>query len=106
MNNDVKIEVELTNYVHNLFLESHYADWRDKLFEQLDERWYSLVVELSKNKVPTNNIKQLGEEIYSKFVYRCIPSPNYRRTGEILVLFNVVGLIWHGLINLATEELK
>jgi hypothetical protein len=92
--------------MHDLFLDKHYAKWKENLFEQPFERWYSLIVELDKNDASLVTLKSFNEAIYSKLVYRILPSPNYRKTGEILILFNVSGLLWHGLIHLDQEHEK
>lgn len=92
------VETKLTEFTHDLFTSPIYIQWLDKLHEQKPSRWYSLIVELDKTTGSIQELKDLGESIYSKLVYRCIPTPDFKNSKEIMVLFNVSGGIWHSLI--------
>ena len=98
MNENHTIEEKLTNFIHNVFLESEYRNWRNNLFNFELDRWYSLIVELDKSQVALNRIKEFDKGVYSKLVFRCIRSPNWKNTGEIMIIFNVSGMIWSSLV--------
>lgn len=98
MSESDELESNLTKFSHDLFSTQQYKCWREKLSHQEKNRWYSLIVELDKSHCELNSIKGFGEEVYSSFVYRCIPSPDFKVTGENIILFNVSGKIWHSLI--------
>lgn len=88
----------LSIFTHDLFTNSIDRDWRSNLVGQSQNRWFSLIVELEKTNGSVDRLKNFGEDIYSKLVYRCIPSPKYRKTGEIMLLFNVSDLLWTSVI--------
>lgn len=98
MNDKYCIEDKLTHFIHDVFLNLEYKSWRNKLFNFEVDRWYSLIVELDKSQVDLNHIKEFDEGIYSKLVYRCIRSPNWKNTGEIMIVFNVSGMIWSSIV--------
>lgn len=96
---DIKeLSSKLTELAHDLFTVGAYRVWRESLSSHKLDRWYSLVVELDKKNIETEEVKKFGNDVYSKLVYRCVPSPNFKKTGEIMVLFNVSGWLWHSLI--------
>ncbi len=94
-----ELERNLTIFVHDLFSMHQYAQWREYLSNQETNRWYSLIVELEKSHCSLSLIKNFGEAVYSKLVYRCIPSPDFKTTGKKMFLFNLSGRIWHSLIH-------
>jgi len=98
MNGKHKVEDKLTRFVHDIFLDLEYKSWRNKLFNFELDRWYSLIVELDKSQVALSRVKEFNESIYSKLVFRCIRSPNWKNTGEIMIIFNVSGMIWSSLV--------
>ncbi|MCP4975399.1 MAG: hypothetical protein GY931_04495 [Maribacter sp.] len=100
MNKSAKKSVgsELTEFVHELFLKKEFGEWRDSILRYENGRWYSLIVELDKHSAPLNLINHLGEDIYSKFVFQCIKSPDYKVSNEIKVLFTVTGWIWTSVV--------
>ena len=98
MSESDELERSLTKFSHNLFSALQYKQWRENLSHQEKNRWYSLIVELDKSHCSLNAIKYFGEDIYTKLVYRCIPSPDFKSTGENIILFNFSGKIWHSLI--------
>ena len=93
-----KLNQQLTSIAHELFTDKQFKKWVRELANQKKHRWYSLIVELDKNDCPIDSLKKLDESIYSKFVYQCIPSPDFNLNRETIILFNVSGYIWHSLI--------
>ena len=93
-----EISLKLTSFVHDLFLNEESSAWLENLSSQSHDRWYSLIVELDRACCPIEKIKEFKEGIYSKFVYRCIPSPGFKTSGEMMILFNISGWVWHSLI--------
>lgn len=93
-----KLSSNLTEFVHDLFIMNIYKGWREKLNNQRINRWYSLIVELDKANTPIVELKKFGTDVYSKLTYRCIPSQDYKKTGELLILFTISGSLWHSLI--------
>lgn len=77
--NTAELSQQLSMYVHDLFTESKYQAWVDGLAEYKQDHWYSVIVELDRHKCPLYECRSLGEEVYSKFVFRCIPSPKWKK---------------------------
>ena len=89
---------KLKIFTHNLFTKPLYGESRGQLCEQKTNRWYSLIAELDKATGSIEELTEFGDDIYMKFVYRCIPTPDFKNSREIMVLFNVSGWMWHSLI--------
>ena len=95
------LEPRLTSFAHDLFTLRKYESWTRALAHQKVDRWYSLIVELDRSQCDLEPIKGLGEDVYSKLVYRRIPSATFKASGEHLVLFCWADRLWHSLIYLS-----
>jgi hypothetical protein len=62
-------------------------------------RWFSVIVELDKCGSSIEDVKSLGEATYSKLVFRCLPSPTWKKNNEIIVLFTLAGSHWSSTVN-------
>ncbi len=98
MNATKEVVAKLTEMAHDLFTEPCFDCWVSELIHQPSDRWRSLIVELDKSGCPINKLLGFDETVRSKLVYRCMQSPDFRRSGEIMVIFSVAGWTWHSLI--------
>ncbi len=92
------IEEELTNYVHDLFLNNEYVEWRKGLKEYESGSWHSLIVKLDSLGAPIDRLKEFGEETYSKLVFNYVKAPDYKESKMLMVQFTVASSIWHSVV--------
>ncbi len=95
---------ELTEFVRDLFTESKYEEWRNVLYEQRRDRWYSLIVGLDRHDAPLDRIRSFGEQVYSKTVFQCIEAPDFKSSNELVIVFKVSGWIWSSVVNFSTPN--
>ena len=89
---------KLTEIAHDLFTDLKYRNWLNNVNSYPFGKWHSLIVELDKAGCEIETIKALGAECHSKLVFCCIEAPNFNRTGQITVIFNLAGSLWHSVI--------
>ena len=104
IDNTKEVALSLTELAHDIFSNLIYKGWRDNLNIQDRDRWFSLIVELDKSGCSVEVFKDFSSDIKSNLVYRCMPAPNYKRSGEVMILFNVSGWTWHSLINFKQND--
>lgn len=93
-----EIEKELTTYIHDLFLNSEYLEWRKGLKNYEAGKWHSLIVKLDNFGAPIQRLQYFGESIYSKLVFNYVQAPDYKESKMLMVQFTVAGSLWHSLI--------
>lgn len=91
-------EEELTIFVHDLFLDKEYLDWRKNLKQFESCKWHSLIIGLEKFGSPLERIKSLGESTYSKLVFSYIETPDFKESQMLMIQFTVSGGMWNTLI--------
>ena len=91
-------EEELSTFIHDLFLNKEYLEWRRSLKSFEEGKWHSLIVSLKNQGVPLAEILKFGENIFSKLVFNYIKAPDYRQSQMLIVLFTVSGGMWRSLI--------
>jgi hypothetical protein len=89
---------QLTNYIHDLFLDNEYLEWRKGLKEYESGTWHSLIVKLDRSGAPIDRLKKFGENIYSKLVFNYVKAPDYNVSKMLMVQFTVSGGMWHSLV--------
>ncbi len=75
MEENENLEEELTSYIHDLFLNLEYVEWRKSLKQYEATKWYSLIVKLDEIKAPIDRLKGFSESIYSKLVFNYTKAP-------------------------------
>ena len=98
------LESELTEYVHELFISQSYVSWVDSLPHLEKGRWYSLIVELDKAECELEKIKEFEAEVSSKFVFSCLKAPYFKKTGELMIVFNIAGFLWSSVVYQIPKE--
>lgn len=98
MESNEEFEEELTGFIHDLFLDTEYLEWRKGLKQYGSNKWYSLMVKLDEIGAPIKRLKSFGVETYSKLVFSYIQAPDYRETQMLMVQFTVSGSMWHSLV--------
>ncbi len=98
MNDLEATEEKLTSFIHGLFLNDKYLCWRRDLKSAEVGKWHSLIVSLDRHDVLLDEIKKLGESIYSKLVFNYVKAPDYNESQMLMVQFTVAGGIWNSLI--------
>ena len=93
-----KLEEELISFTHDIFLENEYINWRINLASITDGKWYSLISSLSDNGAPISSLQVFGDTIYSKLVFNCVKSPDFRTSRQVMVSFTISGSLWHSVI--------
>lgn len=93
-----KLEKELSTFIHDLFLNPEYIDWRKDLKSSMEGEWHSLVVSLDSHGAPLKEISKFGETIVSKLVFNYVKAPDYKMSQMLMVQFTVSGGMWHSLI--------
>ena len=96
--NDKNLSSKLTELSHNLFTLPEYKLWRDELSKRKRDHWFSLIVELDRLQIPIEKLKDFGEDVYSKLVFRCIEAPTFKNTNQLMVLFSLADASWHSLV--------
>ena len=91
-------EEELNNFIHDLFINNEYIEWRSKLKKNTENQWHSLLASLGKSGMPLNKIHSFGENIYSKLVFSYTKAPDYKKSQMLMVQFTVSESMWHSII--------
>jgi len=91
-------EEELSTFIHDLFLNNEYLEWRKDLKSASEGKWHSLVVSLDKHGAPLEEIAKFGEGIVSKLVFNYVKAPDYRESRMLMIQFTVSGGMWHSLM--------
>jgi hypothetical protein len=91
-------EEELSAFIHDLFLNKEYMDWRKDLKSSREGIWHSLVVSLDKHNAPLQEILRFGKNIESNLVFNYVKAPDYKQSQMLMVQFTVSGGMWHSLI--------
>lgn len=98
MESKEEFEEELTGFIHDLFLDTEYLEWRKGLKQYESNKWHSLIVKLDEIGSPIDRLKSFGVETYSKLVFSYIQAPDYRESQMLMVQFTVSGSMWHSLV--------
>lgn len=98
MRDTKEVEVELSAFVHDLFLNNEYIEWRKNLKSSTEGKWNSLVVSLDAYDAPLQEISKFGESIVSKLVFNYVKAPDYKQSKMLMVQFTVSGGRWYSLI--------
>lgn len=93
-----KFEEELTNYIHDLFLENEFLQWRKGLKQYSEGQWHSLIVKLANANAPIDKLMYFGEKIYSQLVFNYVKAPDYKESRMLMIQFTVTGSLWHCLV--------
>ena len=92
------LEEELTTFIHDLFLNSEYLEWRIGLKQYNLGEWHSLIVKLNSVGCPIDRLRAFGEQTYSKLVFNYVQAPDYEESKMLMVQFTVSGSMWHSLV--------
>ena len=98
MDDTENFEEGLTEFIHDLFLNTEYVNWRRNLNNYSANGWHSLIVKLDELGLPLTRLKSFGEAIFSKLVLSYITAPDYKSSQMLLVQFTVSGGMWHSLV--------
>lgn len=93
-----KIKNELTTFVHDLFLNLEYIEWRKNLKSYEAGKWHSLIVKLHKIGAPVDRLEDFGESIFSKMVFNYVEAPDYRKSQMLMVQFTISESMWHSVV--------
>ncbi|MCL1036450.1 hypothetical protein L2750_04700 [Shewanella submarina] len=93
-----EFEKELTTYIHDLFLDTEFLEWRKGLEQYSEGQWHSLIVKLSNADAPIDRLRDFGEQTYSKLVFNYVKAPDYKESKMLMVQFTVSGSLWHSLV--------
>lgn len=93
-----KTEEDLTNYIHDLFLDKDFIQWRMALKEYELGAWHSLLVKLDRSGASITRLKQFGEDTYSKLVFNYVKAPDYKTSQMLMIQFTVAGSMWHSVV--------
>jgi len=96
--NDAEIEQteeELTNCIHDLFLNNEYIEWRKALRSFSPGEWHLLTASLENRNTPTTAFLEFGEGIHSKLVFSHIDAPDHIESQMLMLQFAVSGSMWH-----------
>ena len=93
-----KFEEELRNYIHDLFLENEFLQWRKGLKQYSEGQWHSLIVKLAKANAPIDKLMYFGEKIYSQLVFNYVKAPDYKESRMLMIQFTVTESLWHCLV--------
>ncbi len=96
--NEEKTEEELTTFIHDLFLENKFLEWRKGLNKHEAAKWHSLIVGLDNCGAPIDRLQHFGQSIYSKLVFNYVNAPDYSESRMLMIQFTVAGSMWHCLI--------
>jgi len=91
-------EEELAAFIHDLFLDAEYLEWRKGLKQYDSTKWHSLIAKLDEQGAPIEHLKSFGVQTYSKLVFSYIQAPDYRESQMLMVQFTVSGSMWHSLV--------
>lgn len=91
-------EEELRSYVHDLFLNQEYIEWRKALKAFSSGEWHSLIAGLVQYDVPIAALLAFDEEIFSKLVFSYIKAPDYDKSQMLMIQFTVSGSMWTCLV--------
>ena len=98
MKNTETTKEELTTFIHDLFLNKEYLEWRKGLKSATANEWHSLIANLHRMGAPLERIRGFGENIYSKLVFSYTKAPDYKKSKLLMVQFTVSESIWHSII--------
>jgi hypothetical protein len=98
MDDTEEFDEELTSFVHDLFLNTEYLNWRKNLKSYSANSWHSLIVKLDELDLPLARIKSFGELTFSKLVFSYTQAPDYKESNMLMVQFTVSGSMWHSLV--------
>ncbi len=98
MDDTENFEEQLTEFVHDLFIDNDYLKWRKNLKGYSASSWHSLIVKLDELDIPLTKLKSFGEATFSKLVFSYIKAPDYETSQMLMVQFTVSGGMWHSLI--------
>jgi hypothetical protein len=98
MDDTEKFEEELTEFIHDIFLNTEYLNWRVNLKNYSANNWHSLIVELDQLGLPLTKLKSFGESTFSKLVFSYTKAPDYKTSQMLMVQFTVSGSIWHSVV--------
>tara|TARA_R110002051_G_scaffold320892_2_gene407184 strand:- start:1554 stop:1877 length:324 start_codon:yes stop_codon:yes gene_type:complete len=98
MDDTEKFEEELTTFIHDLFLNTEYLNWRKNLKSYSANSWHSLIVKFDELGLPLTRLKSFGEPTFSKLVFSYIKAPDYKSSQMLMVQFTVSGSMWHSLV--------
>ncbi len=93
-----EIEEELSNYVHDLFLNREYTNWRKDIKSASEGKWHSLVSSLAMHSAPIDQALSFGEEISSKLVFNYTKAPDYKASQMLMVQFTISGSMWYSIV--------
>ena len=93
-----EFEENLTTYIHDLFLDNEFLEWRKGLKQYREGKWHSLIVKLSDIGASVERLKNFGEQTYSKLVFNYVKAPDYKESKMLMVQFTVSGSMWHSLV--------
>lgn len=92
------LKEELTAYIHDLFLDNKFLEWRKGLKQYSEGEWHSLIVKLSNANAPIDRLRNFGQQTYSKLVFNYVKAPDYQESKLLMVQFTVSGSLWHSLV--------
>ena len=93
-----EIEEELSNYVHDLFLNREYISWRKDIKSASEGKWHALIPSLLTYNAPIDQVLSFGEEISSKLVFNYTTAPDYKTSQMLMVQFTISGSMWHCIV--------
>ena len=91
MDDTENFEEELTEFIHDLFLNTEYLNWRRNLNNYSANDWHSLIVKLDELGLPLTRPKSFSEATFSKLVFSYIKAPDYKSSQLLMVHFTVSG---------------
>tara|TARA_B100000768_G_scaffold180296_1_gene199862 strand:+ start:1819 stop:2136 length:318 start_codon:yes stop_codon:yes gene_type:complete len=98
MDESEEFEEELTTFIHDLFLNTEYLNWRKNFNDVSANHWHSLIVKMDELGLPLTRLKSFGEPIFSKLVFSYTKAPDYKTSQMLMVQFTVSGGMWHSLV--------
>jgi hypothetical protein len=98
MDDTAIFEEELTEFIHDIFLNAEYINWQKNLNNYSADIWHSLIDKLDELGVPLTKLKSFGECTFSKLVFSYTKAPDYASTQMLMVQFTVSGSIWHSMV--------
>lgn len=98
MDDNEKLEEELTTFIHDLFLNTEYVNWSKNIMNYSANNWHSLIVKLDELDLPLARIRSFGEPAFSKLVFSYTKAPDYNESNMLMVQFTVSGSMWHSLV--------